>query len=362
MTANTAYTVTVVATGNANYADSDASDGLSVTTVANQVPAVADEIPDQAATVGTAFEYVVPSTSFSDGDSDSLSYEAKQTDGATDSALPSWLTFTAAERKLAGTPQSGDIGTLKVKVIASDGNGGSVSDTFDIVVSKANSVPTVANAIPDQGAVVGQSFSYTFPSTSFSDADGDDLTYTATKADDSALPSWLTFTNSSSTPRNFAGTPQSTDTGTLSVKVTASDGTASISDTFDIVVSADTAPAFAGGTTIPDQSWTVDTEITALTLPAATGGNGTVSYELTPSLPTGVSLNGTTRVVSGTAHSGGGSGHLHLAGEGQRQQYGQQRHGGAELRIDGEQGHLSEADESGVESEQQDAHRLHGEL
>ena len=247
------------------YADSDASDGLSVTTVANQVPAVANEIPDQAATVGTAFEYVVPSTSFSDGDSDSLSYEAKQTDGATDSALPSWLTFTAAERKLAGTPQSGDIGTLKVKVIASDGNGGSVSDTFDIVVSKANSVPTVANAIPDQGAVVGQSFSYTFPSTSFSDADGDDLTYTATKADDSALPSWLTFTNSSSTPRNFAGTPQSTDTGTLSVKVTASDGTASISDTFDIVVSADTAPAFADGTTIPDQSWTVDTEITALT-------------------------------------------------------------------------------------------------
>ena len=297
---NTTYTVTVVATGDANYADSNASDGLSVTTVANQVPAVANEILEQAATVGTAFEYVVPDNIFSDGDSDSLSYEAKQTDGATDSALPSWLTFTAAERKLAGTPQSGDIGTLMVKVIASDGNGGSVSDTFDIVVSAANSVPTVANAIPDQEAVVGLSFSYTFPSTSFNDADGDDLTYTATKADDTVLPSWLTFTNSSSTPRNFAGTPQSTDTGTLSVKVTASDGTASISDTFDIVVSADTAPAFAGSTTIPDQTWTVDTEITAVTLPAATGGNGTVSYELTPSLPTGVSLNGTTRVVSGT--------------------------------------------------------------
>ena len=194
---NTTYTVTVVATGNANYTDSDASDGLSVTILANQVP-------------------------------------------------------------------------------------------------------TVGTTIPDQEAVVGLSFSYTFPSTSFSDADGDDLTYTATKADDTALPSWLTFTNSSSTPRNFAGTPQSGDTGRLSVKVTASDGTASISDTFDIVVSADTAPAFTGGTTIPDQTWTVDTQITALTLPAATGGNGTVSYELTPSLPTGVSLNETTRVVSGT--------------------------------------------------------------
>ena len=298
---NTTYTVTVVATGDANYENSEASDGQSVTTLANQAPTVAIAIPDQAATVGTAFEYVFPSTSFSDADGDTPSYEAQQTDGTTDSALPSWLTFTAAERKLAGTPQASDTGTLKVKVTASDGNGESISDTFDIVVLAANSSPTVGSRIPDQAAVVGQSFSYTFPSNSFSDADGDDLTYTATKPNDTALPEWLTFTNSSSTPRHFSGTPQSTDTGTLSVKVTASDGNGgSVSDTFNIVVNADTAPAFAGGTTIPDQSWTVDTEITALTLPAATGGNGTVSYELTPALPTGVILNGTTRLVSGT--------------------------------------------------------------
>ena len=300
LTMNTAYTVTVTATGDANYANSDASDGLSVTTLANQAPTVANEIPDQAATVDTAFEYIFPANSFSDADSDSLTYEAKQTDGTTDTALPSWLAFTATERKLAGTPKTANIGTLMVKVTASDGNGGSISDTFNIVVSAANSAPTVGATIPDQAAVVGQSFSYTFPANTFRDADDDDLSYTATKSDDTALPSWLTFTNTSSKPRDFAGTPQSTDTGTLMVKVTASDGTASVSDTFDIVVSADTAPAFAGGTTIPAQTWTVDTEITALTLPAATGGNGTVSYTLSPALPTGVSLNGTTRVVSGT--------------------------------------------------------------
>ncbi len=187
-----------------------------------------------------------------------------------------------------------------VKVIASDGNGGSVSETFDIEVSAANSAPTVGTTIPDQTAVVGLSFSYTFPSTSFSDADGDDLTYTATKPDNTALPGWLTFTNSSSTPRNFAGTPKTADIGTLSVKVTASDGTASVSDTFDIVVSADTAPAFAENATIADQTWMVDTQITAVTLPAAMGGNGTVSYELMPTLPTGVSFDTATRVVSGT--------------------------------------------------------------
>ena len=115
---------------------------------------------------------------------------------------------------------------------------------------------------------------------------------------DTALPTWLTFTAGTGV---FSGTPTSTDTGTLSVKVTASDGTASVSDTFDIVVSAtDTAPAFAGGTTIADKTFTVDAEITAFTLPEATGGNGTISYALTPALPTGLSLNESTREVTGT--------------------------------------------------------------
>ena len=55
-----------------------------------------------------------------------------------------------------------------------------------------NNPPTVATAIPDQTATAGTAFSYAFPDTTFSDADtGDTLTYTATKADDTALPTWL---------------------------------------------------------------------------------------------------------------------------------------------------------------------------
>ncbi len=91
-------------------ADGTAGTVTITVTGANDAPTVGTTIPDQAATVDTAFEYVFPSTSFSDADSDSLTYEAKQTDGTTDSALPSWLTFTAAERKLAGTPKTADIG------------------------------------------------------------------------------------------------------------------------------------------------------------------------------------------------------------------------------------------------------------
>ena len=194
-------------------------------------PTVATVIPDQTATAATAFSYAFPATTFSDADSDTLTYTATQADGT---ALPSWLSFSASTRTFSGTPQAADVATVSVKVTASDGSA-SVSDTFDIVVSAAgDNAPTVAAVIPDQTATAGTAFFYPFPATTFSDADGDTLTYTATQADGTALPSWLSF---SASTRTFSGTPQAADVATVSVKVTASDGSAAVSDTFDIVVS-----------------------------------------------------------------------------------------------------------------------------
>ena len=103
----------------------------------------------------------------------------------------------------------------------------------------ANTAPTVANAIPNQTATVGVAFSYAFPANTFADADSDTLSYAATLSDDSALPSWLGFTDGT---RTFAGLPQAADAGTLSVKVTADDSNGgTVSDTFDIAVAASTA-------------------------------------------------------------------------------------------------------------------------
>ena len=114
-----------------------------------------------------------------------------------------------------------------------------------------NNPPTVATAIPDQSATAGTAFSYAFPANTFSDADtGDTLSYTATKADDTALPAWLAFTAST---RTFSGTPQAADIGTVAVKVTASDGNGgSVSDAFDITVAADTTPPTLTGASIEE--------------------------------------------------------------------------------------------------------------
>ena len=95
-------------------------------TTTNNPPTVANTIPDQSATAGTAFSYAFPANTFSDADTgDTLSYTATKAD---DTALPTWLAFAASTRTFSGTPQAADAGTVAVKVTASDGNGGSVSD------------------------------------------------------------------------------------------------------------------------------------------------------------------------------------------------------------------------------------------
>ena len=55
-----------------------------------------------------------------------------------------------------------------------------------------------------------------------------------------------------------------------------------------------------GTETVDNQAWEVDTAITSLTLPEATGGNGTITYSLSPALPTGVTFSAGNRRISGT--------------------------------------------------------------
>ena len=104
----------------------------------------------------------------------------------------------------------------------------------------------MANEIADTTGTEGAAFSYVVPENAFADADtGDTLTLSATLSDGSDLPDWLTFT---AAQRKFASTElPDAAVGTTAIKVTASDGTDSVSDTFDLVVTAHCdAPDFAG--------------------------------------------------------------------------------------------------------------------
>jgi Ca2+-binding RTX toxin-like protein len=98
----------------------------------------------------------------------------------------------------------------------------------------ANHAPVLSAALPDQAAAQGAPFSYTFAADSFVDPDaGDALTYSATLADGSALPVWLSF---DAVTRTFSGIPDVP--GAIGVRVTVEDaGNLTASDVFDITVS-----------------------------------------------------------------------------------------------------------------------------
>ncbi|QZP31465.1 putative Ig domain-containing protein [Pseudomonas sp. DR48] len=137
-----------------NYLDklTSANFVFATTPATNQAPVLATPLLDQNATESTPFSYVVPATSFTDPDNDSLSYTAKLADG---SALPGWLTFDAATRTFSGTPSDTASGTYSIQVSASDGSNATVSDSFTLAVQDVPASPTVINGTPNNDTLTG---------------------------------------------------------------------------------------------------------------------------------------------------------------------------------------------------------------
>ena len=110
-----------------------------------------------------------------------------------------WLSFDAATRTFSGTPLNADVGTVTVTVTADDGNGGTVSDTFDIVVGNSQRCADGGQPDPGPDGHRGRAFTFTFAANTFDDVDaGDTLTYT------SDASGWLSF---DAATRTFSGTP-----------------------------------------------------------------------------------------------------------------------------------------------------------
>ncbi|MES9957227.1 MAG: putative Ig domain-containing protein [Sedimenticola sp.] len=269
----------------------------------NDAPTVDTALEDQSATEDTAFSFTIPDTTFSDVDNgDLLSLTVTQQDG---SSLPSWLSFDAATRTLSGTPLNGDVGTLSLKVNATDLAGATISDDLTLTINNTNDAPTVTAALEDQSATEDTAFSFTIPDTSFSDVDvGDQLSLTVTQQDGSPLPGWLSFDVAS---RTLSGTPLNRDVGTLSLKVTATDlAGASVHDEFSLTID-NTNDAPIVSTQIADQQATEDTAFN-FTIPEGTFSDVDASDLLSlmvtqqdgSPLPSWLSFDVATRTLSGT--------------------------------------------------------------
>jgi subtilisin-like proprotein convertase family protein len=194
------YTVTDDGSGNSTVVDIDSSDGdtgtdtlsgietilfahssgsgvgartLSVD-VPNSAPTLANLIADQTVlTDGSRFLFGIPTNTFTDADSgDTLTYMA-HTASTASSGLPSWLSFDANTQILSGTATAADVGTTTIVVTATDQQGASVSDTFNLTVNDASTTPVD----------VVRFFNFTVGSHTFTISDAEDNSISSTQTD-----------------------------------------------------------------------------------------------------------------------------------------------------------------------------------
>ncbi|MEE1943784.1 MBG domain-containing protein [Pedobacter sp. KR3-3] len=256
--------------------NSGASNSQVIVISVNDAPTVANAIPAQNAVEDSPFSLVFASNTFQDLDGDVLTYTARLAGGA---ALPSWLSFDGTNRKLSGTPNHAAVGTLAVEIIANDGNGGTGTASFNLVVAP---IP-LANItyVSPQNLSINVAITPIVPTNS-----GGLATYSISPA----LPNGLSFDPVSGT---ISGTPTVVSSATVyQVNATNASGTTHFNLTIHVI--GNQAITFAA---LPNQTYgDAPFDLTA------TGGNSgnAINYTSSDISVATISGNKVTIVGAGT--------------------------------------------------------------
>ncbi len=219
---------------------------LALTKAIAAVPSVNLPINAQVppvARISNAFDFVFSESTFASG-AGSMTYALSNS--------TNWLYLDSPSRTLSGTPGPADVGPVAVNLVASDDTG-SASMLVTLVVS-ANPGPGLGRPLENQLSTHGSSsaadsftlshsspLSLSFLPDTFTNTN-DKTVYYAICANNTPLPSWLTF---DPIRLSFSGTtPESTSPGELSqmfgIKLIASDvvGFAGAVAAFELVIAS----------------------------------------------------------------------------------------------------------------------------
>ncbi|GAB5523477.1 MAG: hypothetical protein Roseis2KO_13490 [Roseivirga sp.] len=122
------YTIEVSATDPDNASATDSFE-LTVSAV-NDAPVLVTELPDVQTDRDAPFELVIDPANVTDEEGDAIAISA--------SGLPASLSIT--DGTISGTPVLGENGDFTVTITYSDGNGGSVTDSFVLTVNLVTSI------------------------------------------------------------------------------------------------------------------------------------------------------------------------------------------------------------------------------
>ena len=191
-------------------------------------------------------------------------------------ALPNGITFSASGL-LSGTPTQ--VGTFPITATATDANGCTGTDSFTLTI--VCQTITVTNPSTST-ATVGTPFSQQFTQS------GAIGTVTFTTA--STLPAGLTL----AADGTLSGTPTQSGTFPIVVTVTDANGCTGTSATYTLIVSCQTI-------TVTNPSTNTGTVGSPFSVTfTQSGGIGTITWSESGTLPSGVTLDASTGVLSGT--------------------------------------------------------------
>ena len=203
--------------------------------------------------------------------------------------LPEGLTFDAETLTVSGTPTETIEKTIYT-LTATDEDDDEASLSFFLTVN-ANLMPSFGDASVAHLAYMRKQEIEVVTLPQATGGDGS-LTYALTPD----LPEGLTF---DAETLMVSGTPtEAIEEMGYTLTATDSDGD-EVTLPFTIEVMPGLIPTF-GDTTVTAQVYVKHREIDPLTLPQATGGDGSLTYALTPDLPEGLTFDAETLMVSGT--------------------------------------------------------------
>ena len=209
------------------------------------------DVNDPPTITGAAITSIKPNENYSftplaeDVDNDVLTFSIQN--------KPSWLSFDTNSGELSGVASNADIGVYSNIIISvSDGRGGTAQlPNFNIEVT--NAAPVLGSPIPDQEVKVYEIFAYNV-SPHFSDPNNDALSYTIKATIDGNPINWLNISadgqiTSIKIPSGYTGK-------NIVVTVSASDGKASVSDTFNILIkSNNNVPIYTHNFNVNKENW-----------------------------------------------------------------------------------------------------------
>ncbi len=206
--------------------------------------------------------------------------------------LPPFINFDPETRTFLFTPHLGDQNSYRIQATGDDGYGGTISTTFDLSVP--DRPPVLAQPLGNQTAYTGEFFEYIVASSSFADADNDQLAFSANLVGSSVLPGWLGFDPAL---RRFYGTPFGRNT--YQIQMNANDGFGGVvSGTFTITI-PNSAPILLNP---------IGTQLASVGIPFSYTFYSSTFYDVdgdaltysTSSLPAFLSFNPATRTFTGT--------------------------------------------------------------